>query len=51
MRLHTDNGLLSPGFFLPAAQRYQMLPQIDRWCSTEPVSGWQKVITWYTQAW
>jgi EAL domain-containing protein (putative c-di-GMP-specific phosphodiesterase class I) len=31
LRLQTDNELLTPGAFLPAAQRYQMLPQIDRW--------------------
>ncbi|WP_394753209.1 EAL domain-containing protein [Crenothrix sp.] len=31
VRLHTDNGLLAPGAFLPAAQRYHLLPQIDRW--------------------
>jgi diguanylate cyclase (GGDEF)-like protein len=31
VRLHTDTGLMNPGGFMPAAQRYQMLPQIDRW--------------------
>jgi diguanylate cyclase (GGDEF)-like protein len=31
LRLQTDDGLLNPGGFLPAAQRYQLLPDIDRW--------------------
>ncbi|SJM89395.1 putative Predicted signal transduction protein containing a membrane domain, an EAL and a GGDEF domain [Crenothrix polyspora] len=31
VRLHTANGLLNPGAFLPAALRYDLLPQIDRW--------------------
>jgi len=31
IRLQTEHGLLNPGAFLPAAQRYNMLSQIDRW--------------------
>jgi Amt family ammonium transporter len=31
LRLQTDNGVVSPGAFLPAAQRYNLLGQIDRW--------------------
>ena len=31
IRLRTVNGLLQPSGFLPAAQRYHLLPQIDRW--------------------
>ncbi|SJM92911.1 putative Predicted signal transduction protein containing a membrane domain, an EAL and a GGDEF domain [Crenothrix polyspora] len=31
VRLHTDNGLINPGAFLPAAQRYGLLLRIDRW--------------------
>jgi diguanylate cyclase (GGDEF)-like protein len=31
LRLHTATGLLSPSAFLPAAQRYNLLNQIDRW--------------------
>jgi Amt family ammonium transporter len=31
LRLHTATGLASPGAFLPAAQRYNLLGQIDRW--------------------
>ena len=32
VRLHGDDGeVLAPGEFLPAAERYQLMPQIDRW--------------------
>ena len=31
VRLNTDNGLINPGDFLPAAQRYGLLSRIDRW--------------------
>jgi diguanylate cyclase (GGDEF)-like protein len=32
LRLHDEQGaLVSPGAFLPAAERYGLMPQIDRW--------------------
>lgn len=36
VRLRTDqNQLLSPGAFIPAAERYGMMPRIDRWVITK----------------
>ena len=36
LRLQGDNGeYLSPGIFLPAAERYHLMPAIDRWVVTE----------------
>ncbi|MDH5501325.1 MAG: EAL domain-containing protein, partial [Gammaproteobacteria bacterium] len=32
IRLHDEDGTVQPpGLFLPAAERYQLMPQIDRW--------------------
>lgn len=32
LRMHTDNNdLISPGLFLSAAERYHLMPSIDRW--------------------
>ena len=36
LRLRDRNGdILSPGAFIPAAERYQMMPHIDRWVLTQ----------------
>lgn len=40
LRLETEDGeLLNPGLFLPPAERFQFMPQIDRWVTA-------KVIQW-----
>ncbi len=40
LRLEGDDGdLLNPGLFLPPAERFQLMPQIDRWVTS-------KVIDW-----
>lgn len=31
LRLKDHNGLIAPGLFLPAAERYNLMPLIDRW--------------------
>ncbi len=31
LRLNYDNGIVYPGTFLPAAERYNLMPQVDRW--------------------
>lgn len=31
LRIDSGNGLIMPGDFLPAAERYDMMPPIDRW--------------------
>ena len=31
LRLEEDGNLISPGSFLPAAERYHLMPRIDRW--------------------
>jgi diguanylate cyclase (GGDEF)-like protein len=31
LRLRGEDGLIAPGFFLPAAERYNLMPLIDRW--------------------
>ena len=33
-----DGTLYPPGYFLPAAERYRMMPQIDRWVVAEALS-------------
>lgn len=36
LRMQTDTGeLLSPGAFIPAAERYQLMSQLDRWAVSE----------------
>jgi len=40
LRLEGDDGeLLNPGLFLPPAERFQLMPQIDRWV-TEKIIQW-----------
>lgn len=31
LRLRNDEGLIAPGAFIPAAERYNLMPLIDRW--------------------
>lgn len=31
LRLRGENGLIAPGNFIPAAERYNLMPMIDRW--------------------
>ncbi len=31
IRLNDSNGLIAPGAFIPAAEKYNLMPQIDRW--------------------
>lgn len=31
LRLKNDDGLIAPGSFIPAAERYNLMPMIDRW--------------------
>lgn len=36
IRLHGEDGTVyAPGYFLPTAERYQLMPQIDRWMVRE----------------
>lgn len=36
IRMHAEDGTVySPGYFLPAAERYHLMPQIDRWVIRE----------------
>lgn len=39
IRMHAEDGTIySPGFFLPAAERYHLMPQIDRWVIKEALA-------------
>ena len=39
IRMHAEDGTIySPGYFLPAAERYHLMPQIDRWVVKEALS-------------
>jgi len=39
IRMHAEDGTVySPGYFLPAAERYHLMPQIDRWMIREALS-------------
>ena len=38
LRLHSDGRLHAPGTFLPAAERYDLMPAIDRWVVREAIS-------------
>lgn len=49
LRLYTQNGIQMPGAFLPAAQRYDLLPQIDRWV-IKTACGWLANRTDHPQA-
>lgn len=31
LRLYDDGGLIAPGAFIPAAEKYHLMPQVDRW--------------------
>ena len=40
LRMHDDNGeIVLPGAFLPAAERYNLMPKLDRWVVEESL-GW-----------
>ena len=48
LRMHGENGEpLTPNVFMPAAERYQMMPMIDRWVIRNSLrflrKNWQKV--------
>ena len=34
----SDNGMVQPGLFIPAAERYQLMPSIDKWVIRETFS-------------
>ena len=31
VRLQSDDEIIAPGAFLPAAERYNLMPSVDRW--------------------
>ncbi|MCX7627076.1 MAG: EAL domain-containing protein [Methylophilaceae bacterium] len=39
IRMHAEDGTIySPGYFLPAAERYHLMPQIDRWVVKQAIA-------------
>lgn len=38
IRMHSAEGLLTPHAFLPIAERYQIMPEIDRWVLNEALA-------------
>jgi PAS domain S-box-containing protein len=42
--LDVDGGLVPPGMFLPAAERYQLMPAIDRWVVRNTFAACQRAL-------
>ncbi len=43
LRLTGDHGLIEPADFIPAAERYNLMPQIDRWVIKTALSRWKEL--------
>ena len=41
LRLHDESGITTPGAFLPAAERYGLMPAIDRWVISTFLAGYE----------
>ena len=41
LRLVGDHGLIEPADFIPAAERYNLMPQIDRWVISNALERWK----------
>lgn len=45
IRLAGDQGLIEPADFIPAAERYNLMPQIDRWVIRNAMVRWKTFVT------
>jgi diguanylate cyclase (GGDEF)-like protein/PAS domain S-box-containing protein len=46
LRMHARNGdLISPGSFIPAAERYDLMADLDRWVLTKALGEWGKALS------
>jgi diguanylate cyclase (GGDEF)-like protein/PAS domain S-box-containing protein len=43
LRLVGDHGLIEPADFIPAAERYNLMPQIDRWVISNALARWKEL--------
>ena len=45
LRMISENGkIIAPGVFLPAAERYNLMPEIDRWVIVEVFSQYHRLV-------
>lgn len=47
--LDDQNQVVSPADFIPAAERYNLMPQIDRWVIRRTLAQWETTFRWRPQ--